>query len=60
VYGREAVRTQTVILDKNNPKQILFFSITVISVRMCFSSVPKSRLAREARNGRHAPWAEVA
>jgi hypothetical protein len=51
--GRETVRAQLVILDKNNPKPLFFYPITVILIRMRFSSVPKSRLARVARNARH-------
>jgi hypothetical protein len=46
----EPVRTQSAILDKSKPKPLL--SITVFLVRMRFSSVPKTRLARGARNGR--------
>jgi hypothetical protein len=45
-----------VILDKNYPKPLL--SITVFLVRMRFSSVPKTRLARAARNDRSATLAD--
>src|SRR5450759_3016 len=47
-HGRKAVRTQSAILYKNNPKPLLLLSITVLLVRM-FLSVPKARLARAAR-----------
>jgi hypothetical protein len=47
------VRTQSAILYENNPKPLLLLTITVFSVRMCFSSVQKTkfqwRLMREAR-----------
>jgi len=43
-------------LDKNYPKPLL--SITVFLVRMRFSSVPKTRLARAARNDRSATLAD--
>jgi hypothetical protein len=43
------IRTQSAILYKNNPKALLLLTITVFSVRMCFSSVRKTRLARAAR-----------
>ena len=36
------------------PRASLGLSITVFSVRMCFLSVWKTRLARGARNGRSA------
>jgi hypothetical protein len=49
---QKAVRTQSAILDNNNPNPLLLLSITVFSERMCFSSVQKTRLARGARNGR--------
>jgi len=44
-------RTQSAIFYKNNAKTLLLLSITVFLVRMRFSSVPKTRLARAARNG---------
>jgi len=47
------VRTQSAILIRT-PKASLGLSITVFLVRMRFSSVPKTRLARGARNGRSA------
>jgi hypothetical protein len=47
----EPVRTQSAIFIKT-PKASLGLSITVFSVRMGFSSVRKTRLARGARNGR--------
>jgi hypothetical protein len=46
----EPVRTQSAIFIKT-PKASLGLSITVFLVRMRFSSVPKTRLARAARNG---------
>jgi len=42
------IRTQSAILDKT-PALPLLLSITVFSVRMCFSSAQKTRLARAAR-----------
>jgi hypothetical protein len=45
------VRTQSAILTKR-PRAYLGLSITVFSVRMRFSSVRKTRLARAARNDR--------
>jgi len=45
------IRTQSAILIKA-PRASLGLSITVFSVRMGFSSVRKTRLARGARNGR--------
>jgi len=39
-------------LRKGNPKPLLLLSITLFSVRMRFSSVRKTGLARGARNGR--------
>jgi len=45
----EPIRTQSTIVYKNNPKPQLLFSITVFSIRMRFSSVWKTRLARAAR-----------
>ncbi len=47
------VRTQSAILIKT-PGASLGLSITVFSVRMCFLSVRKTRLARGARNVRSA------
>jgi len=49
VHGRKAVRAQSAILDKNESNPPLLLSITAFSVRMCFSSVQKTRLARAAR-----------
>ena len=49
----EPVRTQSAILIKT-PKASLGLSITVFLVRIRFSSAPKARLARGARNGRSA------
>src|ERR1035437_3557563 len=46
VRGREPVRAQSAISYKNNSKSSLLFTITVFLVRMRFSSVPKTRLAR--------------
>jgi hypothetical protein len=43
------IRAQTAILDKTLTL-CLVLTITVFSVRMCFSSVRKTRLARAARN----------
>ncbi|MEK7361455.1 MAG: hypothetical protein AAB133_05190, partial [Pseudomonadota bacterium] len=43
------IRTQSAILYNSNPKPKLLLTITVFSVRMCFSSVQKTRLARAAR-----------
>ena len=43
------IRTQSTILY--NPNPFLLVCITVFSVRMRFSSVQKTRLARAARNG---------
>jgi hypothetical protein len=48
----EPVRTQSAILDKSKSKPWSFLSITVFLVRMRFSSAPKTRFARRARNGR--------
>ena len=45
------VRAQSAIFIEI-PRASLGLSITVFLVRMCFSSVPKTRLARGARNGR--------
>ena len=45
---------------KNHPKPPLLLSITVSLVRMRFISVPKTRLARGARNGRSPTSADVA
>jgi len=45
------IRAQSTILDKSHPKPILVLFITVFSVRMCFSSARKTRLARAARKG---------
>jgi hypothetical protein len=44
------IRAQSPILCKT-PALSLFLPITVFLVRMRFSSVPKTRLARGARNG---------
>ncbi|MBK5103976.1 MAG: hypothetical protein JJE42_06990 [Burkholderiales bacterium] len=49
------VRAQSAILIKN-PSKSVGLSITVFLVRMRFSSVPKTRSARAARNGR---WANL-
>src|SRR5665647_3384149 len=43
------IRAQSTILYKNHPKPPWFLFITVSSVRMCFSSARKTRLARAAR-----------
>jgi hypothetical protein len=48
------IRAQSAILDKNKSKPPLLLSITVFLVRTRFSSVPKTGLARGARNGRHS------
>jgi hypothetical protein len=53
------IRTQSAILYKSNPKPLLLLSITVFLVRMCFLSVPKTRLARAARNGRSWHASEI-
>jgi len=53
--GRKIVRA----CAKANPKAALFFSRTVFSARMRFSSAPKTRLARAARNGRQSTLAGV-
>jgi hypothetical protein len=42
------IRAQSTILDKDNPKPWLLLSITVFLVRMRFSSVPKTRFARQS------------
>jgi hypothetical protein len=42
------IRTQSAILYKGNPKTLLLLSITMFLVRMRFSSVPKTWLARES------------
>jgi len=42
----EAVRAQSTIFYKSNPKLPLFLCITMFSVRMRFSSAQKTRLAR--------------
>jgi hypothetical protein len=44
------VRAQSTISYKNKPKPSLFLPITAFSVRMRFSSVLKTWLARAARN----------
>jgi hypothetical protein len=44
--GPKAVRTQSAILDKDNLNPVLLLSITVFLLRMCFSSVTKTGLAR--------------
>jgi hypothetical protein len=38
-HGREAVRTQSAILDENKPKPSSLLSITLFFIRMRFSSV---------------------
>jgi hypothetical protein len=48
------IRAQSVILDKNNSKSLLLLSITLFSIRMRFSSVWKTGLARGARDGRYS------
>jgi hypothetical protein len=48
------IRTQSAILDKNNPNPSSLLSITLFSMRMRFSSVWKTGLARAARNGRYS------
>jgi hypothetical protein len=48
------IRMQSVILDKNNPKLLLILSITLYSIRMRFSSVWNTGLARGARNRRYS------
>jgi hypothetical protein len=53
----EPVRTQSAIFIKT-PKASLGLSITVFLVRMRFSSVPKTGLARGARNDRSATLAD--
>jgi hypothetical protein len=53
----EPVRAQSAILIKT-PGTFLGLPITVFLVRMRFSSVPKTRLARAARNGRLATLAD--
>jgi len=45
------IRAQPAIVDENQPKLLLLLSITVFSIRMRFSSVWKTGLARGARNG---------
>jgi len=40
------IRAQSTILYKSHPKPPLLLSITAFSVRMCFLSVQKTRLAR--------------
>jgi hypothetical protein len=47
------IRTQSAILYKDNPKPLLLFFITVLSVWMRFSSIQKARLARAARRCLH-------
>jgi hypothetical protein len=51
------IRAQSTISDKNNTKPFLPLSGAVFLVRIRFSSVPKTRLARRARNlrSRHMP-----
>jgi hypothetical protein len=46
------IRAQSTIFDNSKSNPPLLLSITVILVRMRFSSVPKTWLARGARNGR--------
>ena len=53
------IRAQSAISDKH-PALFLLLSITVFSVRMCFSSAQKTRLARGARNGRSPTSADAA
>jgi hypothetical protein len=43
---KKHIRTQSAILDKSIPKPWLLLSITMFLVRMRFSSVPKTWLAR--------------
>jgi hypothetical protein len=43
------IRTQSAILYKSNPKLMLLLSITVFLIRICLSSISKTRLARAAR-----------
>src|SRR3990170_1422541 len=43
------IRAQSAILNKSHTKPPLLLSITVFSVRMCFSSVQKTGLVRAAR-----------
>jgi hypothetical protein len=45
--GREAVRAQSAILDKSNPKPSLFLSITVFLVRMVSIRTKNTVGARE-------------
>jgi hypothetical protein len=53
------IRAQSTISDRSKPKPSSLLSITVFSVRMCFSSVQKTRLARAARNDRVPTAANV-
>jgi hypothetical protein len=41
------IRTQSAISDKSNPKPLLFFSITVFSVRIVFIRTENTVGARE-------------
>ena len=58
-HGQEAVRTQSAILDKTKSNQTVFLSITLFSLRTCFSSVAKTGFARRARNGRSPTSADT-
>jgi hypothetical protein len=48
-HGRKAVRTQSAILYKSNPKPSLLLSITVFSVRMVFIRTENTVGARSAQ-----------
>jgi hypothetical protein len=45
----EPIRTQSAILDKNNPTLVLFFSITVFPVRIVFIRTRNTVGARSAQ-----------
>jgi hypothetical protein len=47
--GREAVRTQSAILYKDNPKPLLHLSTTVFLVRMVFMRTKNTVGARSAQ-----------
>jgi hypothetical protein len=54
-HGRKAVRVQSAILYKGNPKPVLFSSITVFSARMVFIRAEDTVGARSAQ----VRWSQV-
>jgi len=46
----KAIRTQSVILNKNNPKPLLLLAITVFLIRMFFIRIKNTVRARRAQD----------